>query len=47
MKKIFIIPILALLIACNQKTEDKQALLSEYKTELTKLKKQIAQLEDA
>ncbi len=46
MKKIFIIPILALLIACNQKTEDKQALLSEYKTELTKLKKQIAQLED-
>jgi len=49
MKKLFILPLIALMIACSAENGDdtkaKQEQLKEYKKELSKLKKDIAELE--
>jgi len=49
MKKLFIIPLIALMVACSAKVDDdkaaKQEQLKQYKTELSELKKSIAELE--
>jgi len=49
MKKLFIFPLIALMVACSASVEDenaaKQEELKQYKTELSALKKSIAKLE--
>ena len=50
MKKLLMIPLITLMVACSAKTEDarkeKEEELKQYKKELSELKKKVAKLED-